>query len=199
MKGILLSVTLVGYLLGRSIPAGADASSYLSAKVCKRCHLVQYLSWMNTKMADSFELLKPSVHAEAKKKAGLDPAKDYTRDSSCLKCHTTGYGRPGGFESAGKTPDLKGVQCEMCHGAGSRFVKVMKRKFSFAHAEVDDLGHIAATRQGADNVCIKACHNPQSPTYRPLYPDKDGPRPPDLQEQLKKGVHRWFGLNYKHW
>lgn len=197
---ISLSALLLLLLIGGNRTAKAASANYLGAQYCKRCHLVQYLAWMNTKMASSFDLLKPNARAEAKKKAGLDPAKDYTRDASCLKCHTTGYGRPGGFESAQKTPDRKGVQCEMCHGAGSRFVKVMKQKFSFAHAEVDNLGHIAPTRQGPNNVCITACHNPESPTYRPLYEGgKNGAPSPDYKEQLKKGVHRWFGLLYKHW
>ncbi len=170
---------------------------YIGAKICKRCHLVQHLSWLNTKMARSFDLLKPNTRAATKRKAGLDPAKDYTQDSNCLKCHTTGFGRPGGFKSLRETPDKVGVQCEMCHGAGSFFIKVMKRKFSFAHAEVDNLGHIAPTREGADNVCVRACHNPQSPTYSPLY--VNSPPPKDLKEKLKRGVHRIYGLKFKHW
>lgn len=184
-------------LMPREVIAKTPSPSYVGTDVCKRCHLVQYLSWLNTDMARAFDILKPNMRAEAKRKAGFDPAKDYTREGKCLRCHTTGYGRPGGFKSLQETPDMIGVQCETCHGPGSLFVKVMKQKFSFAHAEVDNLGHIAPTRQGANNVCLKGCHNPESPTYSPLY--NDNPPPKDPEEQLKKGVHRIYGLKFKHW
>jgi hypothetical protein len=37
-------------------------------------------------------------------------------DPECLVCHTTGFGKPGGFISEIDTPKLKNVQCEICHG-----------------------------------------------------------------------------------
>lgn len=119
--------------------------AYVGVKVCKGCHYVQYLSWQETSMANAFELLKPGVRAEEKLKAGLDPNKDYTHDRKCIGCHTTGYGKAGGFVGLEFTPDLVGVQCEMCHGPGSEYVKIMKKKFSFAHSEVDSVGHVPLT------------------------------------------------------
>ncbi|MDQ7053398.1 MAG: cytochrome c family protein [candidate division KSB1 bacterium] len=73
--------------------------AFVGTQKCKKCHLKQYKSWKKTKMASTFDVLKPGVRAEAKKKAGLDPDKDYTTDKECLPCHTTGYGKPGGFIS----------------------------------------------------------------------------------------------------
>ena len=43
-------------------------------------------------------------------------------NSSCLPCHTVGYGLPTGFSFTNKngvfsyTTNLAGVQCENCHG-----------------------------------------------------------------------------------
>jgi hypothetical protein len=34
----------------------------------------------------------------------------------CYACHTTGYGKPGGFISVEQTPELKNAGCEVCHG-----------------------------------------------------------------------------------
>ena len=101
----------------------AQNYSYIGTKNCRKCHIQQFKSWADTKMAKAFEILKPGERAEAKQKAGLDPGKDYTTDVECLPCHTTGYGQPGGFESVEKTPELVGVSCEMCHGAGSEYSK----------------------------------------------------------------------------
>jgi hypothetical protein len=59
----------------------------------------------------------------------------------CYVCHTTGYGRPGGFISIEKTPHLKNAGCEVCHGAGELHVKTtsrrdIKRKMTLKDCEV---------------------------------------------------------------
>lgn len=98
---------------------------YLGYKKGCGCHISQTKSWMNTTHAKVFDLLKPDVKVEEKKKAGLDPAKDYTQDKNCLPCHTTGYLKKGGYsiEIAEKEMAryLRGVTCEMCHGAGELY------------------------------------------------------------------------------
>jgi len=99
------------------------APSFVGAKKCKACHLKQFNSWSESRMAKSFDLLKPGANAAAKKKAKLDPDKDYTKDATCLACHTTGYGKPGGFVDIASTPDLAGVGCEMCHGPAGTYLQ----------------------------------------------------------------------------
>jgi mono/diheme cytochrome c family protein len=37
-------------------------------------------------------------------------------DPECLACHVTGWNLAGGFVSEVDTPELKNVQCEVCHG-----------------------------------------------------------------------------------
>lgn len=102
----------------------ADAPQYEGVKVCTKCHDLQGESWAQTVHAKAMDSLKPNAKAEAKKKAGLDAAKDYTQDPACLQCHTTGFGHPGGYtvgmpEAQAKV--LASVGCEDCHGPGSLF------------------------------------------------------------------------------
>ena len=42
-------------------------------------------------------------------------------DYKCVSCHVTGYGEVGG-SSLGHTKKLQDVQCEVCHGPGSKHV-----------------------------------------------------------------------------
>ncbi|MBZ0094221.1 MAG: cytochrome c family protein [Sulfuricella sp.] len=111
----------------------ADEPGYEGFRNCLKCHDGEGDSWRKTPHAKAFESLKPNNKVEAKMKAKLDPAKDYTRDSDCVGCHVTGFGEKGGYH-VNIGPDeakwLSGVSCESCHGAGSDF----RRK----HGEAED-------------------------------------------------------------
>jgi len=74
---------------------------YVGAKKCKICHKKDGIhpSWLETKHAKAWESLKP----EDQKK------------EECVACHTTGTTAKGVL--------LEGVQCEVCHGAGSAYKK----------------------------------------------------------------------------
>lgn len=162
MKKILIGMMVVLFFAASFIvlTSGADAAEYVGAKKCKACHIKQYKSWETTGMANSLESLKPGVKADAKKKAGLDPDKDYTSDAGCLKCHTTGYGEAGGFTSADATPDLAGVGCESCHGAGSEYRDVMKKNKDYTMAEIKAAGLVVPSENEAG--CMK-CHGEGNP------------------------------------
>ncbi len=62
--------------------------SYLGSDSCFTCHRDQGGSWTDTAHAKAFEVL---------------PEK-YRNDSSCLKCHVTAFGEPGGY-ALGMTAD----------------------------------------------------------------------------------------------
>ena len=135
--GVQVKKVLIGFIAIAFVAAlfgftavNANAADYIGAKKCKACHIKQFKSWKTTTMADSFENLKAGVKVAEKKAAGLED-KDYTHDAGCLKCHTTGYGKPGGFTTIEETPKLAGVQCESCHGAGSAYKVVMKKNKKF--------------------------------------------------------------------
>lgn len=100
------------------------APAYVGVKVCTKCHIAQGESWASTSHAKAFESLKPGAKAEEKKKAKLDPAKDYTKDKDCVGCHSTGFGKAGGHTLGGNPGgemQLGTVGCETCHGPGSQY------------------------------------------------------------------------------
>ncbi|CAL8979670.1 Perchlorate reductase subunit gamma [Rhodoplanes serenus] len=106
------------------VPGLARSQEFEGVSVCRKCHIDQAESWAQTSHAKAFESLKPKVKADAKQKGKLDPNKDYTADAACVGCHTTGFGKPGGFSAATPAAEHKNfavVGCESCHGAGAKF------------------------------------------------------------------------------
>ena len=150
-------------LMLSSATAGDKVHEFVGAKKCKMCHIKQFRSWKTTRMASAFEVLKPAAAAEAKKANGLDPDKDFTSDEDCLGCHTTGYGKPGGFVSVEETPDLVGVGCESCHGPGSEYLKpglMTNKNKEHTFESVRQAGLVYPPTQ---ETCQSQCHNEKSP------------------------------------
>lgn len=123
MRRLLLQILGAMAVTCLALPAAA-APTFVGVKVCAKCHEFQAASWSGTTHAKAFDSLKPGIKAEEKKKAKLDPAKDYTGDKECVGCHTTGFGKSSGF-AVGMKPGgemaLETVGCETCHGAGSDY------------------------------------------------------------------------------
>ena len=186
-RSVILAGSLALLFSGR---AGAGTPSFVGAKKCKMCHLKQYQTWEQTKMAKSFELLRAGAAAEAKKKANLDPQKDYTHDEKCVGCHTTGYGKPGGFVSIEKTPELVGVQCESCHGPGSEYLKegaMTLKNREYKRAELVKLGLVAISAE----TCTSQCHNTKSPFVGKDYVF-------NYEQRRKQGTHEHIALKFPH-
>jgi 2',3'-cyclic-nucleotide 2'-phosphodiesterase (5'-nucleotidase family) len=74
---------------------------YATDRTCLTCHSKEHDIWSKTGHGRAYAALQ-----EVNK--SFDP--------ECLACHTTGFEKPGGFISEIDTPELKNVQCEMCHG-----------------------------------------------------------------------------------
>lgn len=179
MKRILAAALLLGGAALPSGPTGAEASAcprseeakYLGSKACLKCHFKQHLSWQKTKMAKAFETLKPGQALEAKQKAKLDPAKDYTQEAKCVACHVTGYGKPGGYpalvdgkewtaEEKARATLLQGVGCESCHGPGEKTSPYKQDHKEYAWKDLLPLGAL----HPVEATC-RTCHNEQSPSY----------------------------------
>lgn len=200
---ILLAAGLGAALAAGTVPAprcsAGDAATYLGATACKKCHFKQHTSWSKTRMASSFDALKPcdlstyegKALAEKRKGAGLDPEVDYRTDPKCLKCHTTGFGEPAGYpaevskENEALAAKRQGIQCEACHGPGSRYValfeKVQREKTKYRLSEARALGLVIPDR----GVCLR-CHNAESP----FVPKEEF----DFEKMKEKGTHEHVKL-----
>ena len=121
-------------LYGVSRASDQDGATYVGTESCKECHEVEYDNFKAfAKKATSYESIK-------KMQKGLTAGEL----KECFGCHTTGYGKPGGFVSVEKTPHLQDAGCEVCHGPGSN------------HIESEDPDDLIAE---LDAESCKTCHN----------------------------------------
>jgi hypothetical protein len=75
---------------------------------CRRCHAEQYDQWATTTHARAYETLETANQA-------TNPA--------CLKCHTTCMTALPQDGSEPVPENLRGVQCETCHGNGTKHAR----------------------------------------------------------------------------
>lgn len=87
---------------------------FATETVCKTCHPGVHEIWARSRHGDAYATLR-------KVNKAFDP--------ECLKCHVTGFDEPGGFLSEVDSPELKNVQCEVCHGPGLRHTQAPKPGF----------------------------------------------------------------------
>ncbi len=136
-------VLLIGILVAHAgeapeSPQGeaSETPRYVGAKKCRLCHLKQHKTWKQSQHASNFDAL-------------IGPERS---DPDCVRCHVTGFGKPGGFVSEEETPGLTNVGCESCHGPGSVHVKVAKN--------APDTGEWdTRVDRVPQNACVQ-CHNP---------------------------------------
>jgi predicted CXXCH cytochrome family protein len=81
-----------------------QSATYVGEKKCAPCHSAIKDSWQGTRHAKAIDSLKKSKQETL---------------AACVKCHVTGYEKDGGFIDYELTPEMAGVQCEVCHGPGS--------------------------------------------------------------------------------
>lgn len=143
----------VGLFLISSIVAAQP--SYVGVEGCQSCHKGVVASWSKSAHAKAFNSLKPGKRKGAKKKAGLDPEKDYTADKTCLGCHSTGFRAKGGFKDIASTPKMAGVTCEACHGAGSEYKVLHDENPRFTKKEAKALGELYGAE---DSLVCEGCH-----------------------------------------
>lgn len=170
--------------------AASDEHAYIGSSKCKKCHIRQYKSWAETTMALSFEVLRPGQRAEQKTAAGLDPEMDYTTEAECIRCHTTGYGKEGGFVDEATTPDLVGIGCEMCHGPGGTYVADEFMSLKNKDYKREDIAAVGSVYPPTETQCL-VCHNTDSPFVGDDYVF-------DFETRKNEGTHENTPLKYEH-
>jgi hypothetical protein len=86
---------------------------YVGNEACRNCHESEYARYREfAKKAHSFDSIKKMQRRLT--------AEEFRK---CFECHTTGYGKPGGFRSEHETPNLRNAGCETCHGPGGLHVR----------------------------------------------------------------------------
>ncbi len=112
-------------------PVEKGESGYVGVKVCSSCHKSERKFWNTMAHAGAYAVL-------------VKEHKQYNLD--CVGCHVTGYNQPGG-STVTHVEKLRNVQCEVCHGPGSRHVK-----------EPANPAYIV--KKPPKNLCADRCHHP---------------------------------------
>lgn len=184
----ITQVIMACLLLTATAHVRADEPRFVGNKACTGCHKAEALDWTRSAHAKAFELLAPGKKPAEKRKGNLDPEKDYRKDEKCIKCHTTGYKKEGGYQDAESTPDFVGVGCEMCHGPGKEYREIHKRMvLEFKIAEVKAAGQVYATQ--GDKVCENCHGHKDSPLKKEMNP-KYGFNLADKMSRARTAFHR---------
>ena len=185
--GLAVLIAVVA-LVGAAPAVSADEHAFIGSKNCKKCHIKQFKSFEETKMASAFDSLKPGVDVEAKAAMNLSADEDYTQNAECVACHVTGYGKEGGLTSEADTPELANVGCEMCHGAGGTYTQdgymTLKNK-EYKRAEVVAVGMVEKVSEAQ---CV-VCHNENVPIEGYTF---------DFEAKKAEGTHENIPLKYNH-
>jgi hypothetical protein len=114
-----------------AVPPGA--ARYLGSAACKSCHAPAYAWWTRHPHGKAYTTLE-TLHKQF--------------NLSCVGCHVTGYGKPGGAAVV-KNEGLTHVGCESCHGPGSKHV-----------AQPGAAPTALITKSPSEATC-KQCHSPE--------------------------------------
>lgn len=124
-------------LIFLAISARAFASpDLIGAERCGSCHQREYQDWQQSGHALAFARL----------------SKVQQRDATCRSCHT--------MDPSSEDPQLLGVQCESCHGAGKMYAPehVMRDK---------ELSKLLGLTAVTEETCAP-CHSKDTPSIKPF-------------------------------
>ena len=179
-------------LLSVSTVAWAQSAKYVGPDKCKICHKKAkkdgnaFGIWKKSKHAGAFKTLASAEAKANAKKLGVttDPQKSL----ECLICHVPGADLPAS-RFAASFEQADGVQCENCHGPGSKYrkKKIMKQLRAERLAGGTKLAKKYDYMVASKSTC-ETCHQPKrtvggktftNPAYKPF----------DYAKQFKKIAH----------
>jgi len=188
--------------------AAAEEPPYEGRKKCSSCHKSQSQSWQKTAHGEAFKSLEEGEKAEAKKRAGLDPDKDYTEDKKCVGCHTTGFGLEDGYDIDDPSTYLVNVTCESCHGPGSKYQLAHREAAERFESKKETMPRQELVDAGQEFHFVErcnACHmnyegSPwpgAKPPYTPFTPKVDTKYAFDFEKAVRndKAMHEHFKLD----
>jgi hypothetical protein len=88
----------------KPLPHAKDQAFYVGIDECSSCHAPAKAVWEHTAHAHAYATLSSQY-------------KEFNLE--CVGCHVTGYEKPGG-STVTHVDKLRDVQCEVCHGPGSK-------------------------------------------------------------------------------
>lgn len=115
-------------------PAVDGKASYVGIEECEACHDEAVDFWKKTPHGSAYQTL-------------VDTNQQF--DLSCVSCHVTGFRKPGGSEVV-ENAGLVDVQCEVCHGPGSKHVEEPDKDGKALNILLDS----------PETVCSE-CHTPE--------------------------------------
>jgi hypothetical protein len=125
-------------------PPAPGEAKYVGIDVCTSCHAAARQVWDGTAHARAYATLSKQF-------------KEFNLD--CVSCHVTGYDRPGG-STVTHVAGLQDVQCEVCHGPGSKHAK-------------DPSAPSLIIGKPSPSACLSCHHSPHVEQFDPVARMKD--------------------------
>jgi hypothetical protein len=139
----------------------APVEVYVGLDACVECHAPTSAHWALTPHAQTWKDLVERGSATEGESGGGRPVAplDATHNPDCLGCHSTGYGKRGGFVDPDADSRLLNVQCEACHGPMKLHVDQARRP-----------GFRPSPGLPVDEATCRGCHDPaNSPKFEYLH------------------------------
>jgi hypothetical protein len=89
-------------------------AAFVGSEACKACHQAEYDVWAKSGHGHAYQTLVD--HPKATKPS----LRQF--DGECIVCHVVGFNYEHGYIDEARTPHLKNVGCENCHGPGGLHV-----------------------------------------------------------------------------